>query len=235
MDEQSQQLTKKQRKELKRQEKLAQREKVTRSKKLRNILLILFIVLMIGGLGWFIPWIVGKGEIVPPDDDPFLGPKDAKLTITEFSDFSCPACQSAASNIRQAVNAYPDKVKLVYNSFNLGHKWSEKSAQAGECAYSQGKFWEFHDLIFEKQNDWVDDAGAIDKFKSYAKEVGLEENRFNQCLDLGQTKDKVDYDMKEAIAKKVVSTPTFFIGEQTVLGAKSVEEFKTLIDEELKK
>lgn len=235
MEEQFKNLTKRQRRDLKKQEKQEQRKKNTRSKKVTNFIIILVIVLVLAGIGWL---VVKGGNIinnnVAPDNDPTLGTANPQLVITEFSDFSCPACQLAASNIKEAVSAYPDKVQLVYNNYNLNHRWSEKSAEAGECAFSQGKFWEYYDVIFEKQSYWVDADDAIDKFKSYAKEIGLDENQFNDCLDSGQTKDKVEYDMKEAQAKQIVSTPTFFIGQERVVGAKTVEEFKTLIEGQLK-
>jgi len=234
MEEQLQDLTKRQRRELKKQEKLAKREKGDRNKKITNFIIIFVIVLVLAGISWL---VVKGGNIinnnVAPDNDPTLGAPSPQLVITEFSDFSCPACQLAASNIKEAVSAYPDKVQLVYNNYNLNHRWSEKSAEAGECAFTQGKFWEYCDVIFEKQSDWVDADDAIDKFKSYAKEIGLDESQFNDCLDSDQTKDRVEYDMKEAQAKQIVSTPTFFIGENRVLGAKTVDEFKSLIEEQL--
>jgi len=233
MEEQSQNLTKRQRRELKKQDKQAQREKSSRNKKITTIIIVILIVFVLGVIGWF---VVKGGKInnVEPDDDPTLGALNPQLTINEFSDFSCPACKLAAPSIKEALNAYLDKVQLIYNNFNLNHRWSEKSAEAGECAYTQSKFWEFYDVIFEKQDDWLNADDAIDKFKSYAKQIGLNEEQFNSCLDSGQMKDKVDYDMKEAQAKGIVSTPTFFIGENRVLGAKTVDEFKNLIEEQLK-
>lgn len=235
MEEDLQNLTKKQRHELKKQEKQEQRKKNTRSKKVTNFIIILVIVLVLAGIGWL---VVKGGNIinnnVAPDNDPTLGTANPQLVITEFSDFSCPACKLAAYNIKEAVKDYQDNVQLVYNNFNLNHRWSEKSAEAGECAFKQGKFWEFCDLIFEKQDDWANASDAIDKFKSYAKEISLDENQFNSCLNSSETKDKVEYDMKEAQAKQIVSTPTFFIGQERVMGAKTVEEFKTLIEGQLK-
>lgn len=236
MDKEEQQLlTKKQRHELKRQEKIEQFNKSARANRVKKISIWVAIVIIVAGVGWLIFYSTNRQPTnVLPDNDPTEGAANPKLTITEFSDFSCPACQLAAVSIKEAVSAYADKVQLVYNNFNIGHQWSEKSAEAGECAFKLGKFWEFYDLVFQKQDEWADASDAIDKFKSYAKEVGLDENQFNSCLDSGETEDKVAYDMKEGQAKKIVSTPTFFIGDQMVVGARSAEEFKSLIEEALK-
>lgn len=234
-NEEQQILTKKQRLELKRQEKMEQSNKSAKANRVKKISIWVAIVIVLAGVGWLI-FYSNNHQItnVPPDNDPTYGAANPKLTITEFSDFSCPACKLAAPAIREAVSAYSDKVQLVYNDFNIGHQWSEKSAEAGECAFNQGKFWEFYDLVFAKQDEWADASDAIDKFKTYAKDIGLDVNQFSSCLDSSETADKVAYDMKEGQAKKIVSTPTFFIGNQEVIGAKTAEEFKSLIAAALK-
>ena len=233
-NEESLPLTKKQQKEQKRQEKQEKQEKLKRVSTIKKISIWVSVVVVVVVVGWLVFYFSGKSQNVPPDNDPTFGVSNPQLTIMEFSDFSCPACKLAAPAIKEAVSAYADKVELIYNDFNIGHQWSEKSAEAGECAFAQGKFWEFYDLVFQKQDEWADASDAIDKFKSYAKEIGLEESKFNSCLDSGETADKVAYDMKEGQAKKIVSTPTFFIGDQMVVGARTAEEFKSLIEAALK-
>jgi len=85
------------------------------------------------------------------------GPENAPITIVEFSDFQCPFCSRALPTVNQVMSAYKDKVRLVYKHMPLVslHPRAHITAQAAECAKDQGKFWEFHDQLFEKQNDWA--------------------------------------------------------------------------------
>ena len=86
-----------------------------------------------------------------------VGPKDAKITLVEFSDFQCPFCARAYPTINQLMKDYDGKVQLVFKHFPLIsiHPRAQKAAEAAECAKDQGKFWEFHDALFETQNDWA--------------------------------------------------------------------------------
>jgi len=88
---------------------------------------------------------------------PVRGDKDAKVIIVEFSDFQCPFCARAHPTMQQVLKEYAGKVKLVYKHFPLIsiHPMAEKAAEASECAKDQGKFWEFHDKLFENASEWV--------------------------------------------------------------------------------
>lgn len=90
------------------------------------------------------------------ETDSSRGPKDAKITIVEFSDFQCPYCSRAFPTIEQVMKDYNGKVRLVFKHFPLIsiHPHAQKAAEAAECAKAQGKFWEFHDKLFTAQNDW---------------------------------------------------------------------------------
>ena len=87
---------------------------------------------------------------------PTKGPKDAKITFVEFSDFQCPFCNRVYPTINQLMKDYDGKVQLVFKHFPLIsiHPHAQKAAEAAECAKDQGKFWEFHDALFENQQDW---------------------------------------------------------------------------------
>ena len=90
------------------------------------------------------------------DTDSMKGPKDAKVTIVEYSDFQCPYCSRAFPTIEQVMKDYNGKVRLVYKHLPLIsiHPHAQKAAEAAECAKAQGKFWEFHDKLFATQSDW---------------------------------------------------------------------------------
>ena len=167
------------------------------------------------------------------DDDPVLGNEDAKLTIVEFSDFQCPFCKRARDDaVKQIEEQYikTGKVKFVYRDFPLTsiHPMAQKSAEAAECADDQGKFWEYHDLIFEKQ------AGlSITSLKQWAGELGLNENDFNKCLDSGKYAKDIQADSSYGQSIGVSGTPSFFVNGKQLVGAQPYSAFQAAIDAEL--
>lgn len=234
MDQETQHMTKRQRRELKKQKQNEERAKATRHTKIVRTSVWIFAVLVIGAI-WYLGFMNRDDSPIDSGvtENPTLGTAGAPVVITDFSDFSCPACASAAPVLKQVIEAYPDQVQIVFNGFNLGHQWSEKSHEAGECALVQNKFWEFHDIIFENQSAWASADDALDKFKTYATEAGLDEAQFASCLDSGEMNKEVDRDTSIARSEKVSSTPTFLINDEKVVGAQTLDEFKELIDAEL--
>ncbi|MBI2507460.1 DsbA family protein [Candidatus Woesearchaeota archaeon] len=167
------------------------------------------------------------------DDDPVLGNKDAPLTIVEFSDFQCPFCARFRSEtFEQIKSQYIDtgKVKLVYRDFPLTsiHPMAQKSAEAAECADDQGKFWEMHDLIFERQASL-----SMTSLKQWAEELGLNGNDFNKCLDSGKHASEVSKDSSDAQSAGAQGTPFFIVGNQPVSGAQPFSAFQAAIEPQL--
>ncbi len=169
--------------------------------------------------------------------DPFKGNKDAKVTIVEFSDFQCPFCsrfyeQTFPQLEKEYINT--GKVKLVFKDFPLRsiHPLAQKASEAAECADEQGKFWEYHDKLFEAQQEWR--TSGIDSFKQYASDLGLDTEKFNNCLDNDETKDEVDEDYNEALKAGGRGTPYFVINGKPLSGAQPFANFKAIIDAELK-
>jgi protein-disulfide isomerase len=121
------------------------------------------------------------------------------------------------------------KVKLVYRDFPLDlHQNARKAAEAAECADEQGKFWEFHDKLYENQNSLDNES-----LKQYAKDMGLNTNQFNTCLDSGKMTQEVLKDFEDGSSYGVTGTPTLFINGIKVVGAQPYEFFKKIIDQEL--
>ncbi len=171
---------------------------------------------------------------VSPDDDPFLGEDNAPVTIIEFSDYQCPFCKKFYDETeKQLIKDYVEtgKVKFVYRDFPLDsiHPLARKAAEAAECADEQGKFWEYHDKLFETQK--LDEASL----KQHAKDLGLDTEQFNSCLDSGKYKDEVQKDLDDGIKAGVTGTPTFFINGKKVVGAQPYSVIKQIIDDELSK
>jgi len=170
------------------------------------------------------------------DDDPFLGDKNAPLTIIEFSDFQCPFCaRFRQQTFDQIKTQYIDtgKVKFVYRDFPLTsiHSYAQKAAEAGECADDQNKFWEMHDKIFEGQSVWA--SSGVSVFKQYAQELGLDSKKFNDCLDSGKYKDEVEKDLNDATSSGGQGTPYFIIGNTPVSGAQPFNSFQAVIEAQL--
>ncbi|MDP2910514.1 MAG: DsbA family protein [bacterium] len=160
------------------------------------------------------------------------GDFSAPITLVEFSDFECPFCVRHLPTLNKILSDYPNQVRLVYKHFPLGfHPNSQKAAEASECADEQGKFWEYHDKLFENQP-----AGySLDKFKQWAKDLGLNSGKFNDCLDSGKFAQKVQADFQEGSEKGVNGTPATFVNGQLISGALPYESFKQVIDSILKK
>lgn len=172
---------------------------------------------------------------------PLLGNKDAKVTIVEFSDFQCPFCKRYIDETHSQINdtyIKTGKVKFAYRHYPLSfHANAAKAAEASECANEQGKFWNYHDLLFDNQDTWAsqEPAAAADSFTDYAGQLGLNTDQFRSCLDTGKSKAAVDADFVAGGEAQVDGTPTFFINGNRVVGAVPFSDLQKVIDEELKK
>ena len=159
--------------------------------------------------------------------DPALGPESAKVTIIEYGDFGCTTCRAweKAGVLKQVVAMYGDKVHFVWRDFPVITAQSPKAAEAGQCAFDQGKFWEYHDLLYAKAP-----ALSISDLKAYATQLGLDGARFDQCLDSSQDKAKVDQSLDEGHQYDFPGTPSFVINNQKFVGPLSFEQIKAIVD-----
>jgi protein-disulfide isomerase len=172
------------------------------------------------------------------DSDPFLGNPDAPVIIVEFSDFQCPFCGRFFQTAEpQIIEKYvkTGKVKFVYRDFAFLGDESEWAGIAAECAGEQGKFWQYHDYLF--QNQQGENGGAFSKtnLKRFAGTLGLDTAAFNSCFDSEKYRDEVLKDTSDGRALGVSGTPTVFINDRAVVGALPFEEFAKVIEEELAK
>lgn len=186
------------------------------------------------------PTVADTGDVVNPGvrqdivvtaDEHIVGGKNAKVTIVEYSDFECPFCSRAYPTMKQVLDTYGDDVRLVYRHYPLSfHPQAQKAAEASECAADQGKFWEYHDVVFENQALL---AGGVTQMKKWAADLGLNATRFNNCLDSGEKASKVLTQMNEGSALGVSGTPGFFVNGVSVVGAQPFSTFQQIIDQEL--
>jgi len=191
------------------------------------------------------PQPLQPGDIVlSMDDDPVKGDRNARLVLVEFSDFQCPFCA------RYFRETFPEiekdyiktgKLKYVFRDIPIeaAHKDAFKAAEAADCAFDQGKFWEMHDRLFANQS-----ALAPSNLLQYAQAIGLDMPKFQQCLDRGEFTTEVRKDMADGQKAGMTMTPTFFLGLTepnstkvkvltVITGAKLYGTFKEAIDSAL--
>lgn len=187
--------------------------------------------------------IMVKGKKLPSDDreqnngnqyqvdkvspidttDHVFGRLDAPVQLIVYSDFECPFCADFVATIKQVEKEFSDKAAIAFRHYPLaGHSQAEQAAEAAECAAEQGQFWQMHDKLF------ADNAAgrmSAERFKIDAADLGLEQNKFNQCLDSGKFKDKIAEQKAEGDKVGVTGTPTVFINGNIYPGAYPFEDF----------
>jgi len=159
---------------------------------------------------------------------PVRGPKEAPVTIVEFSDFQCPFCHELQATLDQLLKAFPKDVNLVYKQFPLNiHQYARQAAVASMAAHQQGKFWQLHDRMFQN-------FAAINEenIKKWAREAGLNMTDFEKVMQSGTMESAVQKDIADGAAARVIGTPTLFINGKRV-PERSFESMKKTILEEL--
>lgn len=147
------------------------------------------------------------------ETDHVRGSATAPVTIIEYSDFQCPACAAFEPLVAQVSATYGDQLRVVYRHFPLYtlHKNAGAAAQAAEAAALQGKFWEMHDILFDRQNDWSELASTTDMFAAYAGLIGLDVEQFKTDLASDAVRDRVKVDVSSGNAAGISATPTFYL------------------------
>jgi predicted DsbA family dithiol-disulfide isomerase len=158
------------------------------------------------------------------------GNPEAPVTIVEFSDFHCPFCNRVQPSLTELLARYDGKVRLEFRDFPLDtlHPRARAAAEAANCAGDQGKFWEYHDLLFAQAP-----KASVEDLKGYARTVGLDAEQFDSCLFQSTHHDAVQRDIDEATKLGMTGTPAFFINGRPLSGAQSLEKFVQIIDDEL--
>ncbi|MBI3956805.1 MAG: thioredoxin domain-containing protein [Candidatus Kerfeldbacteria bacterium] len=244
-----QRLTKRQRRELKRQQKEKARSSSATRKKVGIWFVWALVAFVVVGLVWAVIAAGGSnngttksGDLRPmkaDTTDPYLGDQNSQVVVREFGDFQCPACKAVQPLVTDITKEYGNRIRLDFNDYPLVsiHKNALFAAEAAHCANDQGKFWAFHDKLYDRQSDWATLAkkDANDKFKQYAADLGLNADTFNACVDSEEKRDAVQEDINQGNAALVGATPTFFVNDQKFEGIPQKDELKKLIDGELAK
>ena len=182
---------------------------------------------------------VTKGESSPEEvlsspiidnQNPSLGPIDAKVTIVEFSDFTCKFCGEQEKIIKEVMSQYQGKVRLIWKDYPDVGADNWRAAIAARCAFAQNKFWEYHDLLFANTNKFDNS-----NFVKLSKKIGLDQISFKTCLDKETYDAQIKSNIAEASALRLPGVPFFFVNNQEILGSISKDDLVKMIEVELKK
>ncbi|HZT44009.1 MAG TPA: thioredoxin domain-containing protein [Chthonomonadaceae bacterium] len=149
-------------------------------------------------------------SLTPPvtERDHTQGPPNAPVTLVEYGDYECPHCGHAYPIVKAIQEQIGDNLRFVYRNFPLSqaHPHAEHAAEAAEAAGAQGRFWDMHDILFERQ-EALDDPDLVD----YAGAIGLDTGRFIKDMEEGVFADRVQEDFLSGVRSGVNGTPSFFI------------------------
>lgn len=167
---------------------------------------------------------------VPEGDNPAIGPKNAKVTVIEFSDFECPFCKRSQDVNKRLREKYKDKIRWVFRDFPLDfHENAMYAHMAANCAIPQGKYWELFDLLFQNTGDLA--SANVDFL---ATKAGLDKAEYKKCIqDEDKLRAEVEADIREGQKFGVTGTPAFFINGIFVSGAMPFEHFDEIIQKEI--
>jgi protein-disulfide isomerase/uncharacterized membrane protein len=180
-------------------------------------------------------------KLISVRDSASYGPKEAPLTIVEFSDFECPFCKKAAFTTKAVLREFSGQVRVVFKNYPLDNSCNSEinravhpnaclAARAGICATNQEKFWPFHDILFSYQKA-LDRAGIV----SAAKNSAIDMDEFEKCLDSARARERVERDIADAKRIGVSGTPAFFFNGRKIEGAIPTLILRALIEDSLKK
>lgn len=159
------------------------------------------------------------------EDAPWRGNQNAKVKVVEFADFQCPFCRESYSILNQVIDEHPNDIYLEYRHFAL-NQFSRDIAEASLCADEQGRFWEYHDLLFANQSI-LDDT----MLTNFASRLALDQDQFIECITNRRYASQVSKDFNDALGFGVLATPTFFINGHKVQGVIPKEIWEKVLGE----
>lgn len=163
---------------------------------------------------------------VNSQDDPYLGPNDAKVTIVQFADFECPYCRQEFLTIRELAKLYP-QIKIIFRDLPLTdiHANALTATVAANCAAKQNKFWDFHDQLYLNQ-----EKISPSYYQQIASTLNLNLQDFNKCLVDKEIVKEISLDISDAVLMNVEGTPTFFINGERIAGVISLDQWKKILE-----
>lgn len=221
--------------------------------KTRWLIFIGLCVAVIGGLIFFSKQDSPQTDNTEPQKiirdseipDHTIGNIDSSVVLMEYADYQCPACTASSQNLGKIADDYDDKIVFVFRNYPLtsGHPHAFAAAATAEAAGRQGKFWEMHDLIFANHSEWNDLSAEKrnDIFEIYAKQLGLDFDKFTEDLSSKAVADKINRDRALGAKMGVDATPSIYLNGQKIsddllndLVSGNGEKLREKLDETLK-
>ena len=159
-------------------------------------------------------------------DDHVLGPGDAPVTVLEYGDYECPFCRGAARDLHRMLDLYPGSIRFAFRNFPIPqlHPHAEQAAEAAEAAAAQGRFWEMYDLLLRPSSGL-----GLDSLLGYARDLGLDLDRFGKEVTGGAYAAKIEQDVREGVRNGVNATPKFYVGGRRIDGKFPLEGLEDAI------
>ncbi len=237
-------LSRKQQRALRRQEKLQQREEHQKSASRQRGILWLVVLVVIALIVYGMVQLAKKSSSTSTgvsaedptpvtSDDWTKGNPTADMTLIEYSDLQCPACARYYPWVKQIAQEFSNDIRVAYRHYPLKqiHQNSFSAARATEAAGAQGKFWEMHDLLFERQTTWATLGDPRETFESFARQIELDENKYKEDFKSNAIEDAIEADITAGERARVPGTPSFFLnGKKIQDNPESYDEFKQLIN-----
>lgn len=168
---------------------------------------------------------------IPIEGSPTRGPDNAMITIVAFEDFECQFCARGNEILEHLTTVYPDNVRIVFKQFPLPfHSHAVMAARASLAAHRQGKFWPFHDALYQRHAQFDDEDLA-----EIAQSIGLDMDAFDNDLDRFDIRKTIEADLELGMARGITGTPTYFINGRAIEGARDLLHFRLIIEEELQR
>lgn len=165
---------------------------------------------------------------------------DSKVVLVEYGDYQCPGCKTASTRIASIAKEYKDSVQVIFRNYPITtiHPNALAAATVAEAAGLQGKFWEMHDLLYDKQDEWSSATSTerLDYFTEYAQELGLDISKLKSDMESKEVKAKINFDQAVGAKDNVTGTPSFFLNgkelESDIWGDDA--KLKATLDEAIK-
>ncbi|MEK7139683.1 MAG: thioredoxin domain-containing protein [Patescibacteria group bacterium] len=235
-------LTKKERRELRHQEKLDRQQMAVRRGSWRRLAIWGGVIVGLVVIVWGLILLAGNSAVTSISIDGTIDPSDhvrgnpaANVVVIEYSDFQCPACKYYEPMLSRLSADFGDQIALVYRHFPLTtiHANAQVAAQAAEAAAIQGKFWEMHDRLFDQQTTWATERNPIDLFRGYAQELGLNVEQFNSDYSSREVRGVISRHVASARAANLPGTPSIFINGQLIDNPRDYESLQAMVQSAL--
>ncbi|MEZ4195227.1 MAG: thioredoxin domain-containing protein [Candidatus Paceibacterota bacterium] len=197
------------------------------------VIVLILAVVLIGVSVWYSNSVSESNNEGVAFTPHIKGNPESAVKLVEYSDFQCPACQAMTPILEEVLSEYGDQISFEYKHFPLPmHSMAETAARAAEAAGQQGAFFEYHDLLFINQKSWSGSPNALGMFTQYAKELGLDLDKFKQHMNSSLVREKIKSEKNEGLEKGVTGTPSIFLNG-TKMSFSTYEDFKAQVESAL--